>query len=75
VISLTFLRLGGADTTAIALTFGLYYIVSIPKVWSRLSQEVRSSFERSEDITVSSTQQLQFLNAVIQEGIFVSLQI
>jgi cytochrome P450 len=69
-------RVAGADTTAVSMTFGLYYIVAIPKVWDRLSREIRSRFDKIEDINGQSTGQLQFLDAVIHESdLFASLQL
>ena len=46
-------RIAGADTTAVSMTFGLYYIVAIPKVWNRLSKEIRTRFDKIEDINGS----------------------
>lgn len=66
-------RVAGADTTAVSLTFALYYIIAIPPVWKRLSDEIRSKFEKGEDITGQSTAQLIYLNAVIHEGNFPSV--
>ncbi len=63
-------RVAAADTTAVSMTFGLYYIIGIPRVWDRLSKEIRSRFDKIEDITGQSTGQLQFLDAVIHESIF-----
>lgn len=60
--------IAAADTTAVSLTFVLYYAISIPRVWKRVSEEVRSSFQKSEDINGHSTTKLPFLDAVIHEG-------
>jgi hypothetical protein len=58
-----------ATTTAVALTFTLYYIVSIPRVWDKLALEIRSSFKTKDEITGQSTASLVFLDAVIHECI------
>ena len=64
-------RIAGAGTTAASMTFGLYYIVAIPRVWERLSQEIRHKFDKIEDITGQKTAQLPYLNAVIHESLLV----
>lgn len=59
-----------ATTTTVALTFTLYYILSISRVWDRLGREIRSTFHAVEEITEQSTAGLVFLDAVIREGAF-----
>ena len=61
------IRLAASDTTAIALTFALYYIIAIPEVWTRLSEEIRSKFLALEEITGQSCATLPYLDAVINE--------
>jgi cytochrome P450 len=61
-------RTAGADTTAVSMTFGLYYIIAIPRIWERLSREIRDKFDKIEDITGQATAQLPFLDAVIHES-------
>jgi len=58
-----------ATTTTVALTFTLYYILSIPRVWDRLSREIRSTFRTVEEINEQSISNLVFLDAVIREGL------
>ena len=58
----------GADTVAVSMTLTLHYVLSIPKVRDRLSVEIRSKFDKSEDITGQSTAMLPYLGAVVQEG-------
>ena len=62
--------IAGSDTTAIALTFALYYIVAIPEVWIRLSNEIRSKFISADEITGQSVTSLPYLDAVIHECTF-----
>ena len=57
-----------AHTTAISLIFVFYYTISIPRVWKRVSEEVRSSFQKTEDINRHSMTKLPFLDAVIHDG-------
>ena len=52
-----------------SLTFALYYIVSIPKVWDRLSHEIRSRFKNESEITGQSTATISYLDGVICESI------
>lgn len=61
------IRLAASDTTAIALTFAMYYIVAIPEVWKRLSDEIRSRFNTMDEITGQATAKLPYLDAVIHE--------
>jgi hypothetical protein len=61
------IRVAASDTTAIALTFALYYIVAILEVWERLSEEIRSKFSAIEEITGQATATLPYLDAVIYE--------
>ena len=60
-------RIAASDTTAIALTFAMYYIVAIPDVWNRLSDEIRSKFNAIDEITGQTTAVLPYLDAVIHE--------
>lgn len=62
-------RIAGANGNAVSLTFTLYYILSVPRVWERLSREIQTRFQTIEEITGQSTAQLQYLDAVINEGI------
>ena len=64
-----FSRIAGADPIAISLTYALYYTISIPKVWNRLSKEIRNNFDNIEDINGQTTVTLQYLDAVINESI------
>jgi len=59
---------GASDTTAIGLTFTLYFVLANPQIWERLKREIREKFKSAEDITGQSTEQLSFLSAVLQEG-------
>lgn len=67
IIVLTY-RGAGSNGAAIALTFALYSIIADRKIWERLSRDIRSTFEMAENITGQSTEQLPFLNAVINES-------
>jgi len=58
----------GADTTAVTLTFALYFVIADRKVWGKLSSEIRSKFKDKDEITGPSTAMLPYLTAVINEG-------
>jgi len=56
------------DATSTALVFTLYDLLANPKIWERLSREVRSSFGSSHEITNNSVSSLPYLDAVMHEG-------
>lgn len=56
------------DTTSTGLTFTLYHLLARPNTWRRLCEEVRSRFESPDEITVSATSLLPYLDAVVHEG-------
>jgi Cytochrome P450 len=58
----------GASTTAMGLTYTLYFLISDEKAWKRISEEIRSKFQSVEEITGQSIAPLVYLNAVINEG-------
>jgi cytochrome P450 len=64
------ISIAASDTTAIALTFALYYITAIPEVWTRLSSEIRSKFISVDEIKGQSVTSLPYLDAVIHECTF-----
>ncbi|KAJ9638509.1 hypothetical protein H2204_004279 [Knufia peltigerae] len=59
----------GTDTTATGLTGMTYYLLQQPQTLKRLQEEIRSHFADSKDINESSTVQLPYLNAVIEEAL------
>ena len=60
---------GGAHTTAVGLTFALHFIVSTPKVWDRLSKEIRDRFKSADEINGVTAGQIVYLDAIIHECI------
>jgi cytochrome P450 len=60
----------GGDTTAVTLTFALYFVLEDRRVWQKLLDEIRTKYKTKEDITGQSTAGLPYLNAVIHEGMF-----
>ena len=58
-----------SETTATALTGTLHYLLKHPVPFAKLREEIRKAFRRNEDITISSTAKLDYLTAVINEGL------
>lgn len=67
-INLLVIGFAGSETTASAVTAILRSLVQHKGVLHRLTAEIRSTFQRETDITVASTANLPYLNAVIDEG-------
>lgn len=61
-------RIAGSETTATALACITYYLQKNPDILHTLQQEVRTSFESYEQINDASTAPLEYLKAVILEG-------
>ncbi|KAI2476749.1 benzoate 4-monooxygenase cytochrome P450 [Pyrenophora tritici-repentis] len=68
-LNLLVLAFAGSETTASALTAILRLLVQHKGVLHRLAAEIRDTFEQETDITISSTGNLPYLNAVIDEGL------
>lgn len=64
----TALILGGSETISSALSGTTYYLTTNPSTLAKAVTEVRSAFKQEEDITMTSTGQLQYLNAAISEA-------
>ena len=52
-----------------SLTFTIYHCLANPRVWQKLRDEIRAKFNTAEEITGQSTSSLEYLEAVIHEGI------
>ncbi|KAI1142966.1 benzoate 4-monooxygenase cytochrome P450 [Hypoxylon sp. FL0543] len=63
------LVIAGSDTTATALAAIIYYLLRNPYMLAKLTAEVRGRFRRYSEITYSSTIPMQYLRAVILEGL------
>ena len=57
-----------ADTTATSLVFIIYHLVTNPQTWTSLAKEIRTTFEKEEDLTYQALASLPYLDAVIHEG-------
>jgi hypothetical protein len=58
----------GGDTTALSLTFALYYMVKDRRVYERSCREIRERFGSKEEITGQTAATLPYLEAAILEG-------
>ena len=63
------LILAGSETSATAMTSSIWYALKNPRVWERLSREVRGAFSKYGDIGVAAVSNLPYLHAVIQEAL------
>lgn len=63
------LIVAGSETTATLLSAVTFYLLKNERVLSKLQQEIRASFESEKDITVTGCNQLEYLNAVLTEGL------
>lgn len=63
--------IAGGETVATFLAGTTYYLLKYREngVWDKLCQEVRDHFKTYEEINSASAQQLQYLQAVISEGL------
>ena len=59
--------IAGCQLTTVALATSTYLLCRYPETLRRLTEEVRSAFDKDADITVASTQNLPYLMAVINE--------
>ncbi|OCK79294.1 cytochrome P450 [Lepidopterella palustris CBS 459.81] len=55
--------------TATVLTGMTYFMLKRPETYDTLRNEIRTSFESEEDMTVNSLGKLKYLNACIEEGL------
>lgn len=63
------LILAGSETTATWLSGTTFYLLKNPDVLAKTISEVRSAFDRAEDITVLATAHLKYMNAVLEESL------
>jgi cytochrome P450 len=68
VVVIAYLSFAASDTTAVGLTFTLYFLLANRESWTRLCKEIRAKYHSLDEITHLSTTTIPFLDAVIQEG-------
>ena len=59
----------GSETTATTLSAITYYLGRNPRVYDKLAREIRERFNDSDQISGQSTDSLEYLKAVIEEGL------
>lgn len=67
--NMTLLIFAGSETTSTALAAILTQLVRTPAKLEKLQAEVRGAFREEGEIGIGSVARLEYLNAVIQEGI------
>ncbi|KUJ18640.1 isotrichodermin C-15 hydroxylase [Mollisia scopiformis] len=67
--TLVFLTTAGSETTATALSGTLNYLAAHPDKMQILVEEIREAFKKEEQINCQTTQTLEYLNAVLNEGL------
>lgn len=67
--TITILIIAGYETTSTALAGIINTLVQNPHVLQKLASEIRTSFANEEHITCASVKDLQYLDAVINEGL------
>ncbi|KAL5373696.1 hypothetical protein DPSP01_012495 [Paraphaeosphaeria sporulosa] len=67
--NMTLLIFAGSETTSTALAAVLTQLLQAPAALESLEKEVRAAFQSEEDINIESVARLEYLGAVIKEGI------
>ncbi|KAL6161407.1 hypothetical protein ACJQWK_08592 [Exserohilum turcicum] len=67
-LNLMVVAFAGSETTASALTAIMRMLVQNKGALHRLTSEIRETFQNESDMTIATTGNLPYLNAVIQEG-------
>ncbi|KAF1922345.1 cytochrome P450, partial [Didymella exigua CBS 183.55] len=60
---------GGTETSSTLLSSLIYSLLTHPLQFGRLRDEVREAFSKEEEISIESTKQLKYLQAVIDESL------
>jgi averantin hydroxylase len=68
VANATILVLGGSETTATLLSGTTYLLLKNPEVLKKLNNEVRSAFNKEEEIDLQSVGRLEYMLAVLDEA-------
>jgi len=64
----TYISIAASDTTAVTLTFLLYYLLAKRQYWERLAAEIRSKFRSVDEMTNTALLAIPFLEAAINES-------
>jgi cytochrome P450 len=61
--------IAGSETSATLLSGSVFYLGKNPSIMKRLTQEIRSAFATSQEMTFRNTSNLSYLNAVVEESL------
>ncbi|KAL8794970.1 MAG: hypothetical protein Q9195_002552 [Heterodermia aff. obscurata] len=64
-----FIIVGGSETTATTLTGIFNHLCKNNDIMRRLTSEIRDHYKKEEDVTIDSTHDLPYLEAVLNEGL------
>ncbi|KAI9736993.1 MAG: hypothetical protein M1834_000582 [Cirrosporium novae-zelandiae] len=62
------LVIAGSETTATLMSGATYLLLKNPRTMTKLVEEVRSTFQRDEDITIESASRLRYMHGCIEEA-------
>jgi cytochrome P450 len=68
-LNMTVFVFAGSETSSTAMAAVLYGLLKSPGAMARVTAEIRSAFRREEDIDVAGVAGLEYLTAVINEGL------
>lgn len=68
-LNMSILVFAGSETTASGLSGIIRMVLQNRKAMALLIKEVRTSFKAESDITIATVGKLEYLDAVIEEGI------
>ncbi|MCJ1430519.1 hypothetical protein MMC29_008437 [Sticta canariensis] len=63
------LVVAGSETTGTVLAGATFHLLKNPSTLTKLTREIRTSFQKEKDITINSTAPLSYLHAVIEESL------
>ncbi|KAH6643222.1 cytochrome P450 [Boeremia exigua] len=61
--------LAGSETTATLLSGLTFYLLSQPEKWARLTREIRTAFQTTEDMSFESLAECKYMNACLKEAL------
>ncbi|KAJ8116625.1 hypothetical protein OPT61_g1991 [Boeremia exigua] len=61
--------LAGSETTATLLSGLVFYLMSQPEKWEKLTQEIRTAFSKTDDLYFESLAECKYLSACLKEAL------
>jgi hypothetical protein len=68
-LNMTVFVFAGSETSSTAMAAVLFGLLNSPGAMARVTAEIRSAFQREEDIDIAGVAGLEYLTAVINEGL------